>query len=43
MQQTIREAVFGRAPEVTAVELEGELERPPAAAGAGARVALPLV
>jgi Fe-S cluster biogenesis protein NfuA len=43
MQQTIREAVFARAPEVTEVELAGELERPPAAAGAGARVALPLV
>jgi Fe-S cluster biogenesis protein NfuA len=43
MQQTIREAVFARAPEVTAVELDGQVEHPPAAAVAGARLALPLV
>jgi Fe-S cluster biogenesis protein NfuA len=43
MRQTIEEAILARAPDVTAVEVEGELEGAPVQANGGARVALPLV
>jgi Fe-S cluster biogenesis protein NfuA len=39
MQQTIEEAIYGKAPEVTAVEVEGA----PEAEDGRARMALPLV
>jgi Fe-S cluster biogenesis protein NfuA len=42
MQQTVEEAIFGKAPEVTAVEVEGADEEPPPSRD-GARVALPLL
>lgn len=43
MRQTIEEAVFGRAPEVAAVKVEGEKETPPVAADERALFALPVV
>ena len=43
MRQTIEEAIFGRAPEVTAVEVEGLEETPPVAADGRALFALPVV
>jgi Fe-S cluster biogenesis protein NfuA len=44
MQQTIEQAVYGRAPEVTAIEVEGLAEHLPAMPEDGtARVALPMV
>jgi Fe-S cluster biogenesis protein NfuA len=43
MQQTIEEAIYARAPEITAIELDGALETVPALEDSGARVALPLV
>jgi Fe-S cluster biogenesis protein NfuA len=42
MQQTIEEAIYGKAPEVTAVEVEATPEAPPAEAGAP-RIALPVL
>ncbi len=42
MQQTVEEAIFGRAPEVTAIEVEGPPEASPADEEGG-RLALPLV
>lgn len=41
MQQTVEEAIYGRAPEITSVEVEAEACAAPAADGA--RFALPLV
>jgi Fe-S cluster biogenesis protein NfuA len=43
MKQTIEEAILGRAPDVTAIQVEGLTERAPEPAGGAARVALPLV
>jgi Fe-S cluster biogenesis protein NfuA len=43
MQQTIEEAILARAPEVTAIKVEGAIEAPPLAANGTARVALPIV
>ena len=43
MQQTIEEAILGKAPEVTAVEVEGLVEAVPEKTNGEARVALPLV
>jgi Fe-S cluster biogenesis protein NfuA len=44
MRQTIEEAIVARAPDVTAIEVEGMVEAAPTAPAAGpARVALPLV
>ena len=43
MRQTIEQAIYSRAPEVVAVQLEGEAEPPPAPASAPDRVALPMV
>jgi Fe-S cluster biogenesis protein NfuA len=42
-RQTIEEAIFGRAPEVMAVEVEGAEESPPVAADGRALFALPVV
>jgi Fe-S cluster biogenesis protein NfuA len=42
MQQTVEEAIYGKAPEITAVEVEGLAEEPPTVED-GARVALPLL
>jgi Fe-S cluster biogenesis protein NfuA len=42
MQQTVEEAIYGKAPEVTAIEVEAAEESPSAEHG-GARFALPLV
>lgn len=42
MRQTIEEAIYGKAPDVTAVEVENRTERPTAENG-HARLALPLV
>ena len=43
MQQTIEEAIAGKAPDVTAVELEDVTETPSAPAGTELRLALPLL
>ncbi len=43
MRQTIEEAILGKAPDVTAVEVEGVTETPPAPVAAELRVALPLL
>jgi Fe-S cluster biogenesis protein NfuA len=43
MQQTIEEAIYGRAPEVTAVEVEGLAEGPPGVENGSPRVALPVL
>ncbi len=43
MQQTIEQAIYGKAPEITAIEVEGIAEFPPPAADSPARVALPIV
>ena len=43
MRQTIEEAIVGKAPDVTAVVVEGETEGAPGPAHDGARMALPLV
>ncbi len=43
MQQTVEEAILAKAPEVTAVEVEGLVQGPPAEADGLARVALPLL
>jgi Fe-S cluster biogenesis protein NfuA len=43
MQQTIEEAILARAPDVTAVEVEGMVEGPPETAAGGARLALPVL
>ena len=43
MEQTIKEAIFGRAPEVTAVEVEGLAEAPTPADDGLARLALPVL
>jgi Fe-S cluster biogenesis protein NfuA len=43
MQQTIEEAIYGRAPDVTAIEVEGLAEEPPAPGDGLARVALPVL
>jgi Fe-S cluster biogenesis protein NfuA len=43
MKQTIEEAIYGKAPDVTAVEVEGVAEPPPVPANGPARVALPVV
>jgi Fe-S cluster biogenesis protein NfuA len=43
MKQTVEEAILARAPDVTAVEVEGLAEVAPAPAGGGARLALPVV
>lgn len=43
MKQTIEEAIYGKAPDVTAVEVEGLTESPPAPASGRARLALPVV
>jgi Fe-S cluster biogenesis protein NfuA len=43
MKQTIEEAIVARAPDVTAIEVEGIAETLPVPADAAARVALPLV
>ncbi len=43
MKQTIEEAILARAPDATAIEVEGELEASPAEKDGRARVALPLV
>ena len=42
MQQTVEEAIYGKAPEVTTVEVEGAVGEPPPD-GDGARVALPVL
>jgi hypothetical protein len=42
MQQTVEEAIYGKAPEVTAVAVEGAAEEPPQEEDAS-RVALPVV
>jgi Fe-S cluster biogenesis protein NfuA len=43
MQQTVEEAIYGRAPEVTAIEVEGLEEGTPALDAGGARIALPVL
>jgi Fe-S cluster biogenesis protein NfuA len=43
MQQTIEEAILAKAPDVTSVEVEGEMARPPVTADGPARLALPLL
>jgi Fe-S cluster biogenesis protein NfuA len=43
MQQTVEEAIYGHAPEVAAVEVEGLPEEIPSPAPDGARVALPVL
>jgi len=43
MQQTVEEAIYGKAPEVTEIEVEGLPEEMQAPHGEGARVALPLL
>jgi Fe-S cluster biogenesis protein NfuA len=43
MKQTIEEAILARAPDVTAVEVEGMTEPAPPPVDAGARVALPVL
>ena len=43
MQQTIEEAILGKAPDVTAVEVEGVTETPPVPAEGRARFALPML
>jgi Fe-S cluster biogenesis protein NfuA len=43
MKQTIEEAIIARAPDVTAVEVEGLTESAPAPADGGLRVALPVL
>jgi Fe-S cluster biogenesis protein NfuA len=43
MQQTIEEAILARAPDVTAVEVEGMAEGPPETADGRARLALPVL
>jgi hypothetical protein len=43
MQQLVEEAIYGKAPEVTAVEVEGALEEAASPDQVGGRVALPLV
>ncbi len=43
MQQTIEEAIYGKAPEVTAVEVEGTAEEALMSDNGRARVALPMV
>ncbi len=43
MQQTVEEAVYARAPEVTSIEVDGMAEESTALEGDGARMALPLL
>jgi Fe-S cluster biogenesis protein NfuA len=43
MKQTIEEAIYGKAPEVTAIEVAGEAARPPTPDDSRARVALPIL
>ncbi len=43
MKQTVEEAIVARAPDVTAVEVEGTAEPAPVPADGGARVALPVL
>jgi Fe-S cluster biogenesis protein NfuA len=43
MQQTVEEAIYGKAPEVTAVEVEGMAEAAPAPETERGRVALPIL
>jgi Fe-S cluster biogenesis protein NfuA len=43
MQQTVEEAILGKAPEVTAVEVEGAAEEMPAPSDGRARIALPVL
>jgi Fe-S cluster biogenesis protein NfuA len=43
MQTTIEEAIYGRAPEVTAIEVEGLTDGPPAPDAGSPRVALPVL
>lgn len=43
MQQTVEEAIYGKVPEVTAVEVEGMAEETSLPDNIGGRVALPLV
>jgi Fe-S cluster biogenesis protein NfuA len=43
MRQTIEEAILSKAPDATAVEVEGVLETPPAPVETDVRVALPLL
>jgi len=43
MQQTVEEAIYGKAPEVTAIEVEGTAEDSLTAENGRARVALPMV
>jgi Fe-S cluster biogenesis protein NfuA len=43
MRQTIEEAIVGKAPDVTAIEVEGGLDERPVTANGGARLALPVL
>lgn len=43
MNQTIEEAIYGKAPEVTAIEVEGMAEAPPVPEAGPPRVALPVL